>query len=59
MKTRFGATTQPHIGKIWLKKTRVLELLMFYETRKNSNFFWKCWVVSFIQLSVIMSVLII
>ena len=38
MKTTFGARTQPHI-KITLakKKTRLLALLMFYETRNNSK----------------------
>ena len=35
-KTTFGAITQPHISKILAKEnTRVLALLMFYETRKN------------------------
>ena len=58
MKTTFGAITQPHISKI-LKKTIVLSLLMFYETRKNPKNFSKCWVVSYIKLSEIMSVLII
>ena len=38
MKTIFVAITQPHI-KITLekKKTRVLELLIFYETRQNTK----------------------
>ena len=32
----FGTITQPHISKILAKQnTRVLALLMFYETRKN------------------------
>ena len=35
IKTTFGAMNQPHISKILLKKTRVLALLMFYETRKK------------------------
>ena len=41
-KTKFGATTQPHISKILTKKTKVLALLMFYETRKNPRHFSKC-----------------
>ena len=45
--------------KYYIKKTRVLALLMFYEIRKILRKFSKCWVVSFIQLSAIMSVLII
>ena len=36
MKTTFGAITQLHISKILAKKnTRVLELLIFNEKRKN------------------------
>ena len=35
IKNTFGTITQPHISKILAKKTRVLALLMFYETRKN------------------------
>ena len=35
MKNKFGTITQPHTSKILAKKTRVLALLMFYETRKN------------------------
>ena len=35
IKTTFGAITQPHIKTTLAKqKTRVLALLMFYETRK-------------------------
>ena len=35
MKNKFGAITQPHISKILAKmNTRVLALLMYYETRK-------------------------
>ena len=35
-KTTFGTTTQQHISKILLKpNTRVLALVMFYETRKK------------------------
>ena len=42
-KTTFGAITQPHISKILAKKnTRVLELLMFYDTRENP---YKCFKV--------------
>ena len=41
-KTTFGAITQPHISKILAKNnTRVLALLMFYETRKNPKKFLK------------------
>ena len=36
MKTTFGSITQPHTGTILPKEnTRVLALLIFYETRKN------------------------
>ena len=36
MKTTFGAITKPHIITILSKNiTKVLVLLMFYETRKN------------------------
>ena len=37
----FFEITQQHISKILFKKTRVLALLMFYETRKNPNDFFK------------------
>ena len=41
-KTTFGAITKPHISKILAKNnTRVLALLIFYETRKNSKKFLK------------------
>ena len=56
MKNRFGEITQPHIS---FKKARVLELLMFYDTRKILSKFLRFWVVSFIQWSEITSVLII
>ena len=36
MKTTFGEITQPHIKTTSAKKkTRLLELLLFYETRQN------------------------
>ena len=36
MKTTFGSIAQPYIKTTLAKnKTRVLALLMFYETRKN------------------------
>ena len=36
LKTTFGAITQPHISKILAKNnTRVLALLMFYDTKKS------------------------
>ena len=42
MKITFFARTQLHIGTILAKNnTRVLELLMFYETRKNPKKFFK------------------
>ena len=42
-KTTFGAITQPHISKILAKQnTRVLALLMFYETRKILRNVSKC-----------------
>ena len=38
MKTKFGAITQPHIKTTLAKnKTRVLSLLIFYDTRQNSK----------------------
>ena len=38
MKTKFATTTQQHISKKLLKpNTRVLTLVMFYETRKNNS----------------------
>ena len=40
-KNTFGAMTQPRISKILPKKTRVLALLMFYETRKTLRKFSK------------------
>ena len=42
MKTKFGTINQPHISKISSKtNTRVLALLMFYETRKNPKKYFK------------------
>ena len=35
MKTTFGAITQPHNSRILSKNTRVLALLIFYETKIN------------------------
>ena len=50
IKTTFGAIRQPHISKILAKNnTRVLELLILYDTRKILRKFSKCLVVSFIQ----------
>ena len=41
--TTFGAITKPHIITILEKNnTRVLELLMFFETRKILRTFSKC-----------------
>ena len=43
METTLDAITQPHFSKILPKKnTRVLELLIFYETRKILRKFSKC-----------------
>ena len=43
MKTTFGAITQPRIRTILAKNnTRVLALLMFYDTRKILRNFSKC-----------------
>ena len=43
IKAKFGAITQPHINKISAKNnTRVLALLMSYETRKILRKFSKC-----------------
>ena len=42
MKTKFGETTQPHIRNILAKNnTRVLALLMFYETINNPHKIFK------------------
>ena len=42
MKTTFGAITQPHIQTtLAKKKTRLLEQLMFYETRQNPKKYFK------------------
>ena len=38
MKTKFGAMTQQHISKILFEKnTRVLALVMFYDTRQENK----------------------
>ena len=43
MNTTFGLITQSHmIGTLAKKKTRVLALLMFYETRKILRKLSKC-----------------
>ena len=43
MKNTFGATTEKHISKILLEPdTRVLELVIFYETRKKFKKCSKC-----------------
>ena len=42
MNTTFGPITNPHIrATSEKKKTRVLELLIFYETRKNTKKYFK------------------
>ena len=44
IKTTLGAITQPHIKTILAKnKTRVLALLMFYDTRQNPKKVFKVW----------------
>ena len=40
MKTKFGSSTQPHIRSILSKnKTRVLSLIILYETRSENIYF--------------------
>ena len=42
MEITFGEITQAHIKTPLAKKTRLLALLMFYETRKNPKKVSKC-----------------
>ena len=52
MRIKIGTITQPHISKILTKKTKVLALLMFYETRKNTKKVFKvlsCFIYTIIR----------
>ena len=60
MNTTFGPITQPHIrSTLEENKTRVLALLIFYETRKNPRKVFKMLSYIIIPYSITMFLLII